>query len=125
MKRLPDSELEIMMIIWEAAKPVSRSDIETRLDSGRKLGKTTILSFLSRLEDKGFVQVEKVGKSNYYAPLVRQKDYLKRESRSILSRLYGNSLKNFVTALYDGKPMSHSEIQELKTYLDQLEKNGK
>ncbi len=125
MKRLPDSELEIMMIIWEAEKPVSRSDIETRLDFGRKLGKTTILSFLSRLEDKGFVRVEKVGKSNIYTPLVRQKDYLKRESRSILSRLYGNSLKNFVTALYDGKPMSRSEIQELKTYLDQLEKNGK
>ena len=28
---LPSSELELMMIIWEAGKPVSRTDIEESL----------------------------------------------------------------------------------------------
>ena len=28
MKRLPDSELEIMMIIWDLDKPVTRFEIE-------------------------------------------------------------------------------------------------
>ena len=31
MKRLPDSELELMMIIWDAGKPVTRTEIEERL----------------------------------------------------------------------------------------------
>ncbi|MCH5264409.1 MAG: BlaI/MecI/CopY family transcriptional regulator [Lachnospiraceae bacterium] len=121
MKRLPDSEREIMMIIWDAEEPVSRSDIEVHLDKERKLTKTTVLSFLSRLEEKGFVKVERVGRNNYYSPRVRKTEYLKRESQTILSRMYGNSLKNFVTALYDGRKMSQSEIQELKEYLDELE----
>ena len=52
MKRLPDSELEIMMIIWDLDKPVTRFEIEERMEEGRKLSPTTILSFLSRLQEK-------------------------------------------------------------------------
>lgn len=54
MKRLPDSELEIMMIIWDYNRPVTRIDIEEKMEEGRKLSPTTILSFLSRLQEKGF-----------------------------------------------------------------------
>ncbi len=59
MKRLPDSELEIMMIIWELDKPVTRAEIEEKMAPGRKLSPTTILSFLSRLQEKGFLAMEK------------------------------------------------------------------
>ena len=31
MKRLPDSELEIMMIIWEFDRPVTRFEIEAEM----------------------------------------------------------------------------------------------
>ena len=54
MKRLPNSELEIMMIIWELNKPATRFEIEERMDKGRKLSPTTVLSFLSRLQEQGF-----------------------------------------------------------------------
>ena len=48
MKRLPDSELELMMIIWDLDKPVTRFEIEDKMCEERKLSPTTILSFLSR-----------------------------------------------------------------------------
>lgn len=35
MKRLPDSELEIMMIIWEFDRPVTRFEIEAEM--GREI----------------------------------------------------------------------------------------
>ena len=46
MKRLPDSELELMMIIWRAEEPVTRAEIEKELNEKRKLSPTAILSFL-------------------------------------------------------------------------------
>ena len=61
MKRLPQSELELMMIIWNADGPITRMEIEARMDPSRKVLPNTILSFLSRLEDKGFVKMEKQG----------------------------------------------------------------
>lgn len=119
-KTLPNSELELMMILWKAGKPMTRTEIENRLPQKRKLSKTTVLSFLSRLEDKGFVRVEKEGRNNLYFPLVEEQEYLEQESGTILERLYGSSVKKFVAALYDGDRLSKAEIDELKDYLDSL-----
>ncbi len=120
LKTLPNSELELMMILWRAGVPLTRMEIEERLPKKRTLSKTTILSFLSRLEEKGFVLVEKDGRNNRYLPLVQESDYLKQESGSILKKLYGSSVKKFVAALYDGDGLSKEQIAELKDYLDRL-----
>ena len=32
LKKLPDSELDIMLIIWEAKKPISRAYIESQIN---------------------------------------------------------------------------------------------
>ena len=120
LKTLPNSELELMMILCRAGVPLTRMEIEERLPKKRTLSKTTILSFLSRLEEKGFVLVEKEGRNNRYLPLVQESDYLKQESGSILKKLYGSSVKKFVAALYDGDGLSKEQIAELKDYLDRL-----
>lgn len=117
MRRLPESELEIMMIIWKYDRPVNRMEIEEHLE--KQIAAPTILSFLNRLEGKGFVSVEKSGKINWYTPLIREADYLQSESRHILQRLYHNSLKNFVTALYDGDGLTVEDLEELRKFLDE------
>lgn len=122
MKRLPDSELEIMMIIWELNKPVTRFEIEERMEEGRNLSPTTILSFLSRLQEKGFLEVRKSGKNNVYLALVEKEDYMETESRNILKRLYQNSAKNFLAALYDGDSLSEEDLKELEDYISEKRK---
>lgn len=120
MKRLPDSELEIMLIVWNANEAVNRSYIQECLDDSKVLAPTTILSFLSRLEAKGFLTIEKRGKTNFYSPLINQEDYAKNESKTILERFFGNSVKDFVVHLNDSKAVDETEIQELKAFLDSL-----
>lgn len=58
---------------------------------------------------------------NLYTPLVSQADYQAHESRSVLEKLYGNSLKKFVTSLYQGKKISSEEIQDLSDFLKELD----
>ena len=122
MKRLPDSELEIMMIIWELDKPVTRIEIEERMEKGKTLSPTTVLSFLSRLQEKGFLEVQKSGKNNVYLALVEKEDYMRTESRNILKRLYQNSAKNFLAALYDGDSLSEEDLKELEDYISEKRK---
>lgn len=120
MKRLPDSELEIMIIIWELGERVARTDIEEKLDKEKEWSHTTILSLLSRLEKKGFVKVEKDGKSNVYSALISEEEYMNAESKTLLEKMYRNSIKNFMMALYaDDKP-SKKEIDELQEFLNEL-----
>lgn len=123
MKRLPESELEIMMIIWKHDRPVNRMEIEEYLK--KNVAAPTILSFLNRLEAKSFVSVEKRGKVNWYTPLIKEEEYLQRESRNILQKMYRNSLKNFVTALYDGDGLSEQELEELQAFINEKSAKNK
>lgn len=119
MKKLPDSELEIMLIVWEYDRPVTRFEIESKLDEDRKLSPTTILSFLSRLQEKGFLDVRKEGKNNIYSAIIAKESYMQTESKNLLKKLYKNSVKNFVSALYDGNNLSEKDLQELEEYIEE------
>lgn len=120
-QRLPESELDIMLVLWNGTPPMTRPEIEKVINTKKKLASTTILSLLTRLESKNFVKVTKQGKMNLYTPLVSQSDYQTHESQSLLEKLYGNSLKKFVTTLYHGKKISSEEIQDLSNFLRELE----
>ena len=120
MKRLPDSELKLMMIIWDAGEPVASPYILEQLVGGKTWAKTTVLNFLSRLVDRGFLTTEKRGRFHYFSPLISKEDYLQMESRSFLQRVHKNSLKSLVASLYDGKGIDNNDLQELRQYVDQI-----
>lgn len=119
MKRLPDSELELMMIIWDAGTPITRTEIEEQLPTERNLSSTTVLSFLARLQEKGFVQVQKAGRNNIYEALISKEKYLRAESRNIWKRLYQGSVKNFMTALSDSEGLTDQDLEDLQEFLNQ------
>ena len=120
-QRLPESELDIMLVLWNGTPPMTRPEIEKVINTKKNLAPTTILSLLTRLEAKNFVEVTRQGKMNLYTPLVSQTDYQAHESRSVLEKLYGNSLKKFVTSLYQGNKISSEEIQDLSDFLKELD----
>ena len=67
---------------------------------------------------KGFLAVTQQGRANLYTPLVSRKDYLARESRRMLDRLYGGSLSAFAVSLSDSG-VSREELAELRKLLEE------
>lgn len=118
LPRLPDAELEIMKIIWAGGGETTSSHIAEKLEGKKDWAVTTILNFLARLVDRGFLSVRKNGKTNIYMPTVSEEDYMESESRSFLERLHGNSVKSLVASLYDGKAISRGDLEELRRYID-------
>ena len=118
LSSLPDGELEIMQIVWQSEPPVSRGVIEEVLNGRRKRAPSTILTFLTRLCERGFLSVERRGRTNLYTPLVSQKDYLAGESRRMLDRLYGGSLSAFAVSLSDSG-VTKEELAELRQLLEE------
>jgi predicted transcriptional regulator len=117
--KLPDSELSIMLIIWEANQPVTSSYILDKLKGKKSWGATTVLNFLSRLTDRGFLKLKKQGRINYYTPLVDEKDYIEFESKSFLERLHNNSIKSFIATLYDSRGISKEDLAKLKQFIEE------
>ena len=84
IRRLPDAELEVMQAIWECEEPVSRADIDVILKDTHPMALTTLLTLLTRLSEKGFVRIEKEGRSSRYYPLVSKQEYLAQQSNRFL-----------------------------------------
>ena len=120
IQKLPDSELDVMIALWNGHQEMTRSEIEEFMNQKKKLAPTTILTLLSRLEKKNFVSVKKEGKANLYSALVTQEEYQQQEGKHVLEKLYDNSLKNFVASLYQGKQIDQNDIEELESFLQEL-----
>lgn len=120
IQKLPDSELDVMIALWNGHQEMTRSEIEEFMNQKKKLAPTTILTLLSRLEKKNFVSVKKEGKANLYSALVTQEEYQQQEGKHVLEKLYDNSLKNFVAMLYQGKQIDQNDIEELESFLQEL-----
>lgn len=117
-RRLPESELDIMLVVWASEGGITAPAILERLD--RSLTASALHSYLKRLEEKGFLACVKEGKTNRYTPLVSREEYQRSEGRSILQKLYGGSLSRFAAALYDGAQVDREEVAALQDLLDQL-----
>ena len=118
MKRLPDTELEVMKALWASGPDTTRAQLEQNLEAFR-WASNTINTYLTRLVEKGFVSVRREGKTNLYTPLVGREEYLAFDSRAVLDRLYG-SPRNFVAALAR-EGLSRDELDELYALLRQAE----
>ena len=119
MRRLPDTELEVMKALWASGPDTPRAALEAAL-APRSWASNTINTYLTRLADKGFVAVERAGRGNRYTALVSREDYLAYDSQAVLSRLYGSAPRNFVAALARGG-LKREDVAQLRELLDQLE----
>ena len=112
-----------MEALWSGG-PMELGQVVEALKPARGWSRNTVHTYLTRLADKGFLSARRLGRSNRYTPLVSREDYLSFDSRSVLSRLYGSSPRNFVAALArDG--LAPGEVDELRALLDELERGAK
>ena len=118
IKRLPDAELIVMQEVWNAPEiPVLSTWIIGQLKEQWK--PTSILTFLSRLCEKGFLECEKQGKVNAYTPKIDEEEYRSLESVSFLQRFYHGSVRDLVASLSGTGDLTGKDLDELRDFLDQ------
>lgn len=120
IKRLPDAELTVMQEIWNAEEtPVPSACVVERMGRTNGWKPTSVLTFLSRLCEKGFLQCEKQGKRNAYTPLITAEAYRQQEGASFLKRLYQGSVRDLVASLSHAGALSAADLDELRAFLDE------
>ena len=116
--RLPDGELEVMQAVWACPVPCSRKEIERVLFPVHKMAETTLLTMLSRLADKGFLEIHREGRSSVYTPLISREDYLASQSRRFFSKLCGGKISALASALCSSG-LTKEELTELRRLLEE------
>ncbi|QAT48967.1 BlaI/MecI/CopY family transcriptional regulator [Caproiciproducens sp. NJN-50] len=113
LKRLPDTEFEIMKVVWANEPPITTNMVMERLGNERGWKVPTVISLMNRLVKKSFLRTEKNGKERTYFPMVAKEDYLEFETGNFMKLYHENSFLNLVNTLYEGKRLSNSDVEEL------------
>lgn len=121
---LSGAQLEIMQIIWKNGGSIMFSELSGELDRREKNWKTnTILTFLSRLAERGILTVKKQGRLNEYVAVMSESQYLAEQTRSFIDNVYGGSAKHLVSALLGQDYLSGNDYAELKAFWEGEQKN--
>ena len=115
--RLPDTELEIMKVIWESGETLSTSEVKALLERSRPWNVSALQTLLNRLIDRGFLESYKEGKNRFYTPLVEEKDYLAVENNAFLEKVNDRSVTKLVASLFDSHSISEADLDELAAFI--------
>jgi predicted transcriptional regulator len=85
---LGELERSIMELLWQTDTPLSAYDLQDQLpdttDSGRPRAATTVLTVLSRLERKGFVQRERASRPHRYRAAASREEHMANLMHEVL-----------------------------------------
>lgn len=116
---LSENEWYIMQVLWEKS-PSTLREICDALKESKGWTVHAISSFLKRMQDKGAVGVEEIGRVKGYKALWSQEDTILEETQSILDRIYRGDLLLMVSNAVKEQKLSKQEIDELKAILDKI-----
>ena len=125
VRRLPDSEFEIMRAVWRNEPPVTTLRIMESLPPDKKKWKQqTALTMLVRLVEKGFLSSERAGRERNYTPLISEKEYRQIEAGDFMKRYSGGTIGSLVKTLCESRELSREDVEELREWLIKKEKRA-
>lgn len=115
--RLSDSQLELMNIIWEKGE-ATVTEVWQGLPPERRIARTTVMTVLHRLSEKGWLRRRKVGNEHVYAPSVSQKEALGGMLDRLLDTAFGGSAERLVLTLVNSRGISRDEAEHLRRIIE-------
>jgi BlaI family transcriptional regulator, penicillinase repressor len=118
-ERISSAEHEVMEVLWRDS-PLTAAEVHERVPAERAWSIRTVKTLLSRLLAKGILAHEEEGRRYLYRPVVARDDYVARESRRLLDRLFGGRVTPLVAHLAERDDLTPVDIAEIEALLKAL-----
>jgi len=125
--KLPESELIIMQLIWDMEKKGVKDIHAGALlaaypEQIGHLALTTVLTLITRLQNKGFIRLEKHGRANCAIVLADEDEYNRKAAADFVATVYKNNTKGLISALYSDGILSEEDIADLRREIENADK---
>ena len=120
LTKISDSEMEIMKIIWQENNQITTATILEKLPKDNSWKTTTVMTLVTRLIEKGILDVIKIGKLNHYSPKVTEEEYKEAQTNVFLDDMFNGSVKSFMATLFNGRKISKEDISDLKKWIKEV-----
>ncbi|WP_422927181.1 BlaI/MecI/CopY family transcriptional regulator [Singulisphaera sp. PoT] len=116
---LSTAEREVLKALWELGTGTVRQ-VNTLLNGwGKRWAYTTVLTLLSRLQTKGYVDSDSTGVAHVFKPTMSRDEMLERRLKDTADELCNGSAAPLILALVNGNRFTAEEIARFRRLLDE------
>lgn len=112
-KIAPLSRLEglIMGVLWERGDSTAK-EVRESLEATKPMAHTTVLTILSRLEEKGYIkQIPSLGRSLLFRSIVSKEKVARTSVMELLTRFFGGSPEKLIEHLVEEADITTRDLE--------------
>ncbi len=117
---IPDSELDVLRVLWERQQATVREVLETLRAAGREWSYATVATLLDRLETKGVVTSDRSDLAFVYRPAITPQEVQQKRLKSLVDKLYQGEPGLLVLHLLKSHPLDPKQAKEVRSLLDEM-----
>lgn len=114
---LTTAEWNVMECLWESSPRTGRQAVD-HLKGSVGWTRSTTLTMLRRMTEKGIIDCREKDGVNVYSPLLKREDTVMRETDDFLKRVYKGSVSMMISAMSKKQELSQEEINMLYNILN-------
>ena len=120
---LTPSQLTVMKCIWDAKEELSYQELIADLENryGKEYQRSTVITFLRQLTDKGMVETYRKGRKAYVRALLLKEEFQQEQARSVTNHWYEGKVSNFLSAFVSSGGIADEDVAEIRRLLDELD----
>ena len=117
---IPDSELDVLKVLWERGQATVREVLETLRAAGRSWSYATVATLLDRLETKGVVTSDRSQLAFVYKPAVSTHEVRQKRVNNLVEKLYQGEPGLLVLHLLKSHPLDARQAKEVRAVLEEM-----
>ena len=120
MSNLSDREWTVLTALWSSGGS-ALGELTEALRPETGWSRNTVLTYLTRMEAKGLVSINKEGYPRLYRAALSREDCQAQARDVFLQNVYRGATGDLVAAFLKEKPISAQEREALRRLLDEME----
>lgn len=120
MPKLTDAEWTVLDVLWQGGSMALGPVVEA-LKGSTGWSRNTVHTYLTRMEAKGLVAIDRGREPHLYSPAVSRESCAARARRTLLDRVYRGSAGDLVAAFLKEEGLTAQERDRLRKLLDEME----
>jgi predicted transcriptional regulator len=117
---IPDSELDVIKVLWDRGEGTVREILETLKAAGRSWSYATVATLLDRLETKGMITSDRSELAFVYRPAVTEASVRQKRVGSLVDKLYQGEPGLLVLHLLKSHPLDPGQAKEVRALLEEM-----
>ena len=123
-KELTNCEKLIMKVVWEAKDDISTPDTieQLKVRFGKEYARTTVVTFVQRLVEKGYVTTYRRGRVSYIRPVQSEEEYCNRMLQDTMNFWFDGDCTKMISALCSDSNLNAEEAEKIRRIIDNTDR---